>query len=129
MTETITTNAAGTEVVATMKAGTGFDAPWVVVHGPDAADVVAQLKADSMRELVEQTSAVSRAFAKEFAKGKPASEAPASNGQSSASKQPPAGAPECPEGWTYREGISKAGKPYKGFFPPRGDDSKPIFFN
>ena len=127
MTET-TTNAAGTEVVATIKGGTGFDAPWIVVHGPDAADVTAQLKDEAMKELVEQSAAVARAFIKEVGKGKPAAAAPASNGQPAESKQPPAGAPECPEGWTYREGVSKAGNAYKGFFPPRGDDSKPIFF-
>jgi len=30
-------------------------------------------------------------------------------------------------GWTLREGTGKNGKPWKGWFPPRGSTEKPVW--
>ena len=114
-------------LTVTLKGGSGFDAPWIVIHAGTPQDAIDVLNTESMKQLTELTQKV----AGKFAGMGPGKSAPAqdSNGQPQASQQAPAGAPDCPPGWTFRSGVSKAsGKPYKGFFPPRGDDTKPIFF-
>ena len=122
-----TSNDSQNNLTVTLKGGSGFDAPWIVIHAGTPQDAIDVLNTDTMKHLTELTQKV----AGKFAGMGPAKAAPAqnSNGQPQGAQQAPAGAPDCPPGWTFRSGVSKAsGKPYKGFFPPRGDDSKPIFF-
>ncbi len=113
------------KVTITLKGGSGFDAPWIVIHASDIPDAYEQLSDDNAALLVELMGKVKKAGA--FFSG--------GNGQAgrpapAAAAAPPAGAPECPPGWEFKSGTNKnTGKPWKGFFPPRGDDTKPIFFN
>jgi hypothetical protein len=111
------------EVVVTLKGGAGFDAPWIVIHAADIPAAYEQFTGDHGALLADLMVKV-KAAAQHFS-GSGGGAAPAAQ----AAKQPPAGAPDCPPGWQFRSGVSKAGKPYKGFFPPRGDESKPIFFD
>ena len=112
------------KVTITLKGGAGFDAPWIVIHATDIADAYEQLSGDYAAILVELMGKVKKAGTF-FSGGNGAAPRPAAPAQA---QEAPAGAPECPPGWTYRSGVGKTGKPYKGYFPPRGDDTKPIFF-
>lgn len=114
------------KVVLTLKGGAGFDAPWIVIHATSLEDAYEQVSGENaglLAKVMERTAAAAKHFTT-FKQPNTAS-APARSPQ----QQPPANAPECPPGWEFKSGVSKAGKAYKGFFPPRGDDSKPIFFN
>lgn len=113
------------KVTITLKGGSGFDAPWIVIHASDIPDAYLQLSEDNAALLVELMGKVKKAGAF-FSGGNGSAARPAP----AAAQQPPAGAPECPPGWEFKSGTNKnTGKPWKGFFPPRGDDTKPIFFN
>lgn len=115
------------KLTLTLKGGAGFDAPWIVLHAESPSEALQILNDESLKTLME----VSQSAAKHFVSQNqiaPAAPAQAANGQPAGSQQAPAGSPACPPGWTFKSGISKAGNPYKGYFPPRGDDSKPIFF-
>lgn len=116
------------KLTVTLKGGSGFDAPWIVLHGDTASELLDQLNDSVLGDLIERTQTVGQHFASK-GKSAPAATGGGRQGQPAGSQTPPAGAPDCPAGWTYKEGVSKAGKAYKGFFPPRGDESKPIFFN
>lgn len=121
---TVATDSEG-KITVTLKGGAGFDAPWIVVHAADISDAYMQFQGDNAALLVELMSKVKKA-ASFFSGGSGGNAARPAPQQA---QEAPPGAPECPPGWQYKSGISKAGKPYKGFFPPRGDESKPIFFN
>lgn len=118
------------KLTVTLKGGSGYAAPWIVLHADTPQEALTVLQDETLRELILQTQKVGGFFAeKEPASAKQS--APQNRGGAPAgAQQPPAGAPEKPEGWVYKTGISKkTGKPWKGYFPPQGDDSKPIFFN
>lgn len=115
------------KVVLTLKGGAGFDAPWIVIHATSLEDAYEQVSGDNaglLAKVMERTAAAAKHFST-FKQPNTTASAPARTPQ----QQPPANAPECPPGWEFKSGVSKAGKAYKGFFPPRGDESKPIFFN
>jgi hypothetical protein len=113
------------KVTMTFKGGAGFDAPWVVIHAADIPDAYEQLSGDNAALLVEIFGKVKKAGAF-FSGGNGSATRPAP----AAAATPPAGAPECPPGWEFKSGTNKnTGKPWKGFFPPRGSDEKPLFFN
>lgn len=112
------------KVSITLKGGAGFDAPWVVIHAVSLEDAYEQVSGDNaglLAKIMDRTASAASYFS--------GLRTPAAPAQKPAAQQAPAGAPECPPGWEFKSGVSKAGKPYKGFFPPRGDDTKPIFFN
>lgn len=121
--DTVSNNA---KIVTTLKAGNGYNAPWTVIHADTPEEALAVLNNPIMQELLDKTKEVGEYFG-----GK--ADAPASKpagGKPAGASQPPADAPDCPPGWTFKSGFSqKTNKPWKAYFPPRGDDSKPIFFN
>lgn len=116
------------EVVVTLKGGAGYEAPWIVIHAPTAQAAIDQLD-QTMMDLMTRTKSAAAHFS---GAGAAPAAAPAQSYQAPAApagaQSPPPGAPACPPGWQFKSGVSKAGKPYQGYFPPRGDDSKPIFF-
>ncbi len=114
------------KITITLKGGAGFDAPWIVIHASDIPDAYEQLTGDNAALLSELMGKVKSA-AQHFSGGSGGGSASAKSVPQQA-QEPPADAPDCPPGWQFRSGVSKAGKPYKGFFPPRGDESRPIFF-
>lgn len=114
---TITTTENQSKIVATLKGGSGYDAPWIVVHANNPEEAADSLKDPAMKELLELTQNVAGKFvemgpAKPVAKsnggggnGKPAGAAQAPNGQTP------------PEGYMFKSGVSKTGKAWKAFMP------------
>lgn len=125
-TKTVTTTNPDSQakIVTTLKGGSGYNAPWVVIHSDTPEEALNVLKNEDIRELLDQAKKVGEYFG-----GASQAGPKNANSQPVASKQPPANAPECPEGWEFKSGISKRNnKPWKGYFPPRGSNEKPIFF-
>lgn len=106
-----TQNTESNKIVVTLKGGSGYDAPWIVVHADDAQDALNTLNDESMKDLVSLTQKVGESFAglkkggAVSQGGKPAAAAQAPNGQ------------EPPEGYVFKSGIGKTGKPWKAFMP------------
>lgn len=128
MSETPTNN----KLTVTLKGGSGFDAPWIVLHGDTAAELLEQLNDEALKALIEQTSAVGKFFADKGpqAQGNRGGGGGGRSGAPQGAQQPPAGAPEAPgPDWVFKSGTSKAGKPWKAWMPPQGSDEKPLFFN
>ncbi|BCP36420.1 hypothetical protein MINTMi198_17900 [Mycobacterium intracellulare M.i.198] len=115
------------KVVVTLKGGSGYDAPWIVVHASSAEDAESQLD-EKMVSLMAKTKKAARHFSGLGEDSKPA--APARQAAPAPAQQPPAGSPPCPgDGWVYKSGVGKSnGKPWQGWMPPRGSDEKPVFF-
>lgn len=123
------------EVVLTFKGGTGFDAPWIVIHAEDlesahrAVSDEAALLADLMSR-VQKAGSHFASTAPAKAAGSP-NTAARSNAPQGAT-EPPAGAPASPgDGWVFKSGVSKkTGKAWKAWMPPQGrDDLSPKFFD
>ena len=120
----------------TLKAGAGYDAEWITptIYGA-TADEVAQRTVELINALkqhgvIELTSKAA-AYTREQHQGgqnAPAGKPSFRNGrvqyeQSSGPERPD----NVPADYTYREGTGKNGKPYKGWFPPRGSNGSPIW--
>lgn len=108
------------KIVTTLKGGTGYDAPWIVIHADTPQEAIDLLNDKVMKELIEKTRVVADFFSQSEPAKKPA-------GKPAGASQPPEGSPACPPGWTYRTGVSKAGKPYQAYFPPKGSQESPIW--
>ena len=118
------------KVVVTLKGGSGFDAPWIVIHAASVEDAHSQFD-QKLADLMSKVHKAASHFSGSAPVNPNSSAKPAQQGQPAGSKQPPANAPEAPgPGWEYKTGFAKAsGKPWQGWFPPRGSDEKPVFFN
>jgi len=120
------------KVVLTFKGGSGFDAPWVVIHANDLQDAYESVSGENaalLAALMERVQIAGQHFSK-LGGGKPAQAAPARQAAPKPAQEPPAGAPAKPgEGWEFRTGVSKStGKPWQAWMPPRGSQDKPVFF-
>lgn len=117
------------KIVTTLKGGSGFDAPWIVVHADNATDALETLKDPSMKELIELSQKVGSAFVEAGGGSrKPAAQAaPAqrSNGQ-------PQGATEAavatPPGYIFKSGMNKAGRAWKAFMGADRNADLPVIF-
>lgn len=119
------------KVVVTLKGGSGFDAPWIVIHAADLADAEDQFTGENavvLASLMERAQLAAKKFTA-LAPEKAHAAAPRAAAPAEA-QGPPAGAPPAPgPDWTFKSGVSKAtGKPWKGWMPPRGSDERPVFF-
>lgn len=124
------------KVVVTLKGGSSYAAPWVVIHADDVQDALSQLSGDDATvtaELLTRTAAVAKYFQGEV--GEPVK---SGGGERTAGK--PAGATQEPSGQTrdcshgsmqYRAAKEGSGKNWRGFFcpTPQGtpDQCKPVF--
>ena len=107
------------KISITLKGGKGYDAPWIVVSGDTVAEVeqtMLQLGESRLIELTDLGSKALRGAVDEAPGGSPQS--PTHGG----GRPPGVGAD-----WTLREGTGKNGKPWKGWFPPRGSTEKPVW--
>lgn len=128
------------KVVLTFKGGTGFDAPWIVVHAKDvedALDVVSGENAAKMDELMKRVQIAGKLFggyapvSENASAGRPQRQA-----APAAAQQPPAGSPPSPgEGWVYKSGVTKsgpkAGQTWQAWMPPqhlKDAGTKPVWF-
>lgn len=124
------TKLSDSKIVHTIKHGSGFDAPWTVIHADSAAESLAILTDPALRDSINQARKVAAWAQAEWDKVK-GSSAPASRPTQSAAPaaQAPAakaGDPECPEGWTYKTG-SKNGKTWRAYMPPQGSGESPMW--
>ncbi len=110
-------------ITVTLKGGKGYEAPWIVVHAADPASALAQLNDPTLKDLADLTAKVGGYFAGKGAQtpaagpSGPAPSAP-TGGSRPAHQQAPGGESRyCNHGeMEFRSAVSKAGKPYKGFF-------------
>lgn len=114
------------KVVLTLKGGAGFDAPWIVIHATDLSDAYEQVSGENAELLVKLMEQTTKA-AQRFSGNKGGAAAP-SNRAPAGAVEPPAGTPAAPgPDWTYKTGVGKTGKPWKGWFPPRGSSEQPVW--
>jgi hypothetical protein len=116
-----------TGLTVTLKAGVGFEAPWIVIHAADATDALNQINTGDFATLAERTVAAAEFFrAAHNVKGGLASrEQVAAAPQQSWSEQPTQQAPaqqggkQCAHGaMVYREAKPGSGKDWKAYFCP-----------
>lgn len=108
------------KISITLKGGKGYDAPWIVVSGDTVSEVEQSMLELGESRLIELTNLGSKALVGAVGE----SSAPQGEGGSQPLADRPAGVgPD----WTLREGTGKQGKPWKGWFPPRGSTEKPVW--
>lgn len=133
--ETVTVTG-GAEVTVTLKAGTGFDAPWIVLRAPDLATAKELLEGESdlLKSVMERTAQAGVFFASQMpsgaAKGGDGASAP-TGGRPARQEAPSGQSRDCKHGqMVYRSG-SKNGRTWEAFFcpTPQGtpDQCKPNF--
>jgi hypothetical protein len=126
------------KVVLTFKGGTGFDAPWIVIHATSLDDAFEQVSGENavlLAQLMERVQKAGEIFAG-LSTGKPAAARPQRQAAPAPAQQPPAGSPPSPgEGWVYKTGVAKsgpkAGQPWQAWMPPqhlKDAGTKPVWF-
>lgn len=122
--ESIVTNTIQTQakIVATLKGGSGYDAPWIVVHADTPEEAAAALKDPAMKELLELTQNVGSKFV-EMA---PAKAAPAQSTAAPAAATAAPGGQTPPEGYVFKSGMGKNGKMWKAFMPIDRNSGLPV---
>ena len=106
------------KISITLKGGKGYDAPWIVVSGDTVAEVERSMLELGESRLIELTKLGSEALVGAVGVG-----GAAQGGGTPVEADRPAGVGA---DWTLREGTGKNGKPWKGWFPPRGSTEKPV---
>ena len=107
------------KISITLKGGKGYGAPWIVVSGDTVAEVEQSMLELGESRLIELTKLGSEALIGAVG----ADEAVQGGGAPAASDRPVGVGAD----WTLREGTGKNGKPWKGWFPPRGSTEKPVW--
>ena len=107
------------KISITLKGGKGYDAPWIVVSGDTVAEVEQSMLELGESRLIELTKLGSEALI-----GAVGADGAAHGGSTQVASDRPAGVGA---DWTLREGTGKNGKPWKGWFPPRGSAEKPVW--
>lgn len=122
------------KIVLTFKGGTGFDAPWIVVHATSLDDALDTVSDEGLADLMGRVQRAGAAFA---------GQAPASSGNSNGGRPlqqgQPAGSVEAPpwappkpyDDFVYVTKVSpKTGRPWHAWMAPnKGDTRDPLFFN
>lgn len=124
---TVSPDAPINEVSVTLKGGTGFDAPWIVLRAGSPAEALDLLHDDAtVKDLIDRASKVGAYFASQGG-SKPSGNDGGGNAQASerpARQEAPGGEKRyCEHGeMRFRSGVSKrTGKPYKMFACPSND--------
>lgn len=107
------------KISITLKGGKGYDAPWIVVSGDTVAEVERSMLELGESRLIELTKLGSEALVGAVGVG-----GAAQGGGTPVGADRPAGVGA---DWTLREGTGKNGKPWKGWFPPRGSTERPVW--
>lgn len=124
------------KVVVTFKGGSGFDAPWIVLHAAgldEVADFMSVENAPRLMEIMERVQNVGAHFVSK-APARPAnagSAAPQRGAAPQGATEAPSWAPPKPyDDAVYKTGVSKkTGKPWHAWMPPQqGDPREPKFF-
>lgn len=122
--ESIVTNTPQTQakIVATLKGGSGYDAPWIVVHADTPEEAATALKDPAMKELLELTQNVGS----KFVGMAPAKAAPAQSTAAPAAATAAPGGQTPPEGYVFKSGMGKNGKMWKAFMPIDRNSGLPV---
>lgn len=118
-TTTVTTQDSQAKIVTTLKGGSGYEAPWIVIHSDTADEALEVLQDEKLKELIDHTKKVASYFNGGSAKksnGKPAGATQAPNGQ------------EPPEGYVFKSGVGKTGKVWKAFMPIDRNSGKEVIW-
>lgn len=123
------------KVVVTLKGGTGYDAPWIVIHAEDASEALAQLDG-TLAELMQKTAQVARYFHGQLELSKPPQggqnggyqnqqQSGGQAGRPPNASQPPNGQAEyCAHGpMQFKSGVNGQGKAWSGHFCPQPKDA------
>jgi hypothetical protein len=124
----VATTAEG-KITVTLKGGSGFDAPWIVIHAADVDDAYSQFD-QKLADLMEKVQTAGQHFASQ-GKSAPGASVSNRNGAPQGATQAPAWAPPKPyDDFVYRTGVSaKNGKTWHAWMPPeKGDHRDPKFF-
>ena len=117
------------KVVVTLKGGSGYDAPWIVIHASSVDDAYSQFDG-KLAELMTKVQAAGAHFSGQ-APAKPAGAAPAANGRPAGATEAPSWAPPKPyDDFVYKTGVSaRTGKTWHAWMPPqKGDNREAKFF-
>lgn len=115
------------KVTVTLKGGSGFDAPWIVIHANSVEEADESFDSN-LASLMAKVQKAGQHFVS-LAPDKPKS-APSGGGSSAprGAVEAPAGTPAAPgPDWTYKTGVGKTGKTWKAWMPPRGSDASPVW--
>ena len=115
-----------TGITITLKGGSGYDAPWIVVRANNVWEAVDVFSGDTalvMQELQERVHAA----ASTFIDAGPKKLAPARPAAQSVDEPANPSKPKPGDDWTYKTGVSKTGKPWKAWMPPKGSDESPVW--
>ncbi len=110
-TATVAENTEG-KIVVTLKGGKGYEAPWIVIHANDVNEANEQLNDENLADLIKQTKKVAEFF--NGGANTQANNGP--KGQPQAATQAPGGQ-QPPEGYVFKSGVGKNGRPWKAFMP------------
>jgi hypothetical protein len=87
-----------------------------------------QLKGATVEDVLEKAKDALNAVCSAGGKPRPSESCPTTPEEPSSNAPP--NCPECHQTMVYREGTSKAGKPYKGYFcPDRDCKGEPVWVN
>lgn len=112
-------------ITLTFKGGSGFDAPWIVIHASDldgAEDYFTDENKARLASLMKNVQSAGEYFVSQAPAGK--SQGGGGQAQGGGQRQPQQQAPNgetkyCKHGeMQFKTGVSKAGKAWKGFFCP-----------
>lgn len=110
------------KIVITLKGGAGYDAPWVVIHADDIAAAKQTLADEELKEVID----LAKKAGTYFAGGNPS----APKGKPAGATQAPGNTPTPPEGYVYKSGMGKNGRPWYAFMGAnRADNLDPIWLN
>jgi hypothetical protein len=120
------------KITVTLKGGKGYEAPWIVIHGSDAADILSTMSEENFPKLINWTATSSQRFQEKCGNGGGGSTPTESNGRPYTATQAPSGDKKyCKHGEMVPRSGSKNGKPWSGHFcpTPQGtpDQCKPEF--
>ena len=117
-----------TGVTVTLKAGVGFEAPWIVIHASDVGDALKQVDTGDFATLAERTVSAAEFFraahrVKTELGAPPQAAAPSWSDQGSqqapVQQAAPQGGKQCAHGaMVYREAKAGSGKDWKAYFCP-----------
>lgn len=109
------------KVVLTFKGGTGFDAPWIVVHATsldDALDTVSAENGPKLMDLMTRTQNAGRHFAGLGPVPSQVGQRPTANTPAAAQQAPNGETRQCKHGEMQYKTGAKNGRVWKAYFCP-----------
>lgn len=118
------------KIVTTLKAGSGYDAPWAVLHTDTHDEALEIMSSETFKDYLKAAAETASAFAgmmpqKTSGRGGAVS----AQGKPQGATQPSNGATP-PEGYVFRSGMGKNNRPWQAFMPiDRNSGLEPIWLD